>query len=432
MKAEKLGVTPSKVFEALQVYLGSAYINDFNYLGRTYQVMAQADAPFRTTTEDIARLKTRNAAGAMVPIGSVASFTNDRALPRAALRPVSRPPRCRAGRCPASRPATALTAMEQLAEDVLPAGIGFEWTDLAFQQRQAGNTTILIFGASVLFVFLVLAAQYESWSLPLSVVLIVPMCLLAAVTGLLLRGMSVDILAQIGFVVLVGLAAKNAILIVEFAKQAQDAGASARRRGGAGGADPAAADPDDLARLHPGRGPAGRRQRRRRRDAAVAGHRGVLRHAGRDRVRPAVHPGVLLGHPAHVRRPDGCAGGGGARALTGMVRPPAISVQGVTKTYASGIQALQRIDLDIRPGEIFALLGPNGAGKTTLISIVCGIVQPEQRHRAGQRARRGDRLPRGPREIGLVPQELTTDAFETVWATVRFSRGLFGKPADPA
>ena len=116
--------------------------------------------------------------------------------------------------------------MEKLAAENLPPGFSFEWTDLAFQQRQPGSSTLIIFGASVLFVFLVLAAQYESWSLPLSVVLIVPMCLLAAVTGLMLRGMSVDILSEIGFVVLVGLAAKNAILIVEFAKQDEDAGES--------------------------------------------------------------------------------------------------------------------------------------------------------------------------------------------------------------
>src|SRR3981189_3490340 len=118
--------------------------------------------------------------------------------------------------------------MEELATQRLPNGVGFEWTDLAYEQKQAGNSTILIFGASVLFVFMVLAAQYESWSQPLSVILIVPMCLLAAVSGLLIRGMSTDILAQIGFVVLVALASKNAILIVEFAKQAEDAGATVR------------------------------------------------------------------------------------------------------------------------------------------------------------------------------------------------------------
>ena len=227
VKAERLGVSPDKVSEALQVFLGSAYVNDFNYLGRTYQVVAQADGKFRTTTADIARLKTRNASGAMVAIGSVASFrdvTGPYRMPRYDLYPAAE---VQGGVAPGVSSGYGLTAMETLARATLPAGVGFEWTDLAFQQRQAGNSTILIFGASVLFVFMVLAAQYESWSLPLSVVLIVPMCLLAAVSGLLLRGMSVDILGQIGFVVLVGLASKNAILIVEFAKQAQDAGAAA-------------------------------------------------------------------------------------------------------------------------------------------------------------------------------------------------------------
>ena len=227
VKAQKLGVTPSQVFEAMQVYLGSAYINDFNYLGRTYEVTAQADARFRSSVEDIARLKTRNAAGAMVPIGSVArlhSSTGPYRVPRYNLYPAAE---VQGSTLPGVSSGYALTQMEQLAARRLPPGIGFEWTDLAYEQRAAGDTALLIFGASVLFVFLVLAAQYESWTLPLSVVLIVPMCLLAAVTGLLIRGLNVDILAQIGFVVLVGLAAKNAILIVEFAKQAEEAGASA-------------------------------------------------------------------------------------------------------------------------------------------------------------------------------------------------------------
>ena len=226
VKAEKLGVSPDKVFEAMQVYLGSAYINDFNYLGRTYEVTAQADGQFRATTDDIARFKTRNATGAMVPLGSVASFhdvTGPYRVPRYDLFPAAE---VQGGTAPGVSSSYALAAMEKLAAERLPAGMGFEWTDLAFQQKQAGNSTILVFGASVIFVFMVLASQYESLSLPFSVVLIVPMCLLAAVSGLLLRGMSVDILAQIGFVVLVGLASKNAILIVEFAKQAQESGAT--------------------------------------------------------------------------------------------------------------------------------------------------------------------------------------------------------------
>jgi hydrophobe/amphiphile efflux-1 (HAE1) family protein len=228
-KAQKLGVSPDKVFEALQVYLGSAYINDFNYLGRTYEVTAQADAKFRSGRDDIARLKTRNASGAMVPIGSVARLFNTTGpyrVPRYDLFPAAE---VQGSTLPGVSSGYALTQMEKLAAERLPSGVGYEWTDLAYQQRQAGNTALLIFAASVLFVFLVLAAQYESWTLPLSVVLIVPMCLLAAVTGLLSRGLNVDILAQIGFVVLVGLAAKNAILIVEFAKQAEESGVSARQ-----------------------------------------------------------------------------------------------------------------------------------------------------------------------------------------------------------
>jgi len=226
VKAAKLGVPPERVFEAIQVYLGSTYINDFNYLGRTYQVIAQADDRFRMKAADIARFKTRNDAGQMMPIGSVARFHDTSGpyrMPRYNQFPAAE---VQGSAAPGVSSGSALAAMEELAAQRLPQGVGFEWTDLAYEQRQAGNSTILIFGASVLFVFMVLAAQYESWSQPLSVILIVPMCLLAAVSGLLLRGMSVDILAQIGFVVLVALASKNAILIVEFAKRAQDAGAS--------------------------------------------------------------------------------------------------------------------------------------------------------------------------------------------------------------
>jgi hydrophobe/amphiphile efflux-1 (HAE1) family protein len=225
-RAEKLGISPDKVFETMQVYLGSAYINDFNYLGRTYQVTAQADGRFRNTKEDIAHLKTRNAAGAMVPIGSVARLqdsTDPYRVPRYNLFPAAE---VQGATAPGTPSSYGLAMMQKLAAERLPEGINYEWTDLAYQQTTAGNTTLIIFAASIFFVFLVLAAQYESWTLPLSVVLIVPMCLLAAVTGLLYRGMNVDILAQIGFVVLVGLAAKNAILIVEFAKQAQEEGAA--------------------------------------------------------------------------------------------------------------------------------------------------------------------------------------------------------------
>ncbi len=226
-KAEKVGLTPTDVFSTLQVYLGSQYVNDFNYLGRIYEVIAQADGSFRRDANDIQRLKVRNTSGEMVPIGTVARLRNETApyrVPRYDLFPAAEVMGVAA---PGVATGTALHRMEELAHQVLPPGIGFEWTELAFQQQQRGTPTLLVFGAAALLVFLVLAAQYESWKLPLAVVLIVPMCLLASVTGLLARGMSIDVLAQIGFVVLVGLAAKNAILIVEFARQAEEAGATA-------------------------------------------------------------------------------------------------------------------------------------------------------------------------------------------------------------
>ncbi len=228
-KAEKVGLTPTDVFDTMQTYLGSTYINDFNYLGRTYEVIAQADAPFRGDITDIGRLRARNASGAMVPIGAVARFSSVTApyrVPRYDLYPAAE---IMGAAAPGVASGTALARMAELAQTVLPQGFGYEWTELAYQQEQKGTPTLLVFGAAALFVFLVLAAQYESWTLPLAVVLIVPMCLLAAVTGLLLRGMPIDILAQIGFVVLVGLAAKNAILIVEFARQAEDQGSQPRQ-----------------------------------------------------------------------------------------------------------------------------------------------------------------------------------------------------------
>ena len=226
-KAEKVGLTPTDVFSTLQVYLGSQYVNDFNYLGRTYQVIAQADGSYRRDPQDIARLKARNTSGQMVPIGTVARLKAENApyrVPRYDLFPAAEVMGVAA---PGVATGSALHRMEELAHQVLPPEIGFEWTELAYQQQAPGTSALLIFGASALFVFLVLSAQYESWKLPLAVVMIVPMCLLASVTGLLTRGMPIDVLAQIGFVVLVGLAAKNAILIVEFARQAEDNGASA-------------------------------------------------------------------------------------------------------------------------------------------------------------------------------------------------------------
>ncbi len=224
VKAQKLGVPIQNVTEAIETYFGSAYVNDFNILGRTYHVTAQADFPFRKETADLARLRTRNAAGEMVLLGSVVNFRDIAGPDRVARYNLYPSSELQGDTTPGTSSATAIDTMKQLAEQTLPSGFSYEWTDLSYQQVTGGNTGLYVFPICVLFVFLVLAAQYGSWSLPFAVILIVPMCLLAATLGVRIMGQDVNILTQIGFVVLVGLAAKNAILIVEFARDIEREG----------------------------------------------------------------------------------------------------------------------------------------------------------------------------------------------------------------
>jgi HAE1 family hydrophobic/amphiphilic exporter-1 len=223
-KAEMIGVPISRVFETMSIYLGSIFVNDFNILGRTYRVMAQADNPHRLTLRDLSELKTRSATGEMTPLGAIASFrdtTGAFRVPRYNLYPAAEV-QLNLQRGVSSGQGIAM--IEALAAKALPQGFGFEWTEIALQEKLAGNTAMLAFGLAVVFVFLLLAALYESLFLPLAVILIVPMCILAAMAGVSLRGLDRNILVEIGLVVLIGLAAKNAILIVEFARQGEDEG----------------------------------------------------------------------------------------------------------------------------------------------------------------------------------------------------------------
>ena len=224
-KAEMLGVPISRFFDTLTTYMGSTFVNDFNLLGRTYRVTAQADNPYRLSIRDVENLRTRSTASEMVPLGAVATFrdvTGPYRVPRYNLFPAAE---VQGATLPGFSTGQAIAAMEKILTN-LPSGFGFEWTEIALQEKVASNTAVVAFSLAVVFVFLLLAAQYESVLLPLAVILIVPMCLLAAISGVLLRGMDNNILTQIGFVVLIGLAAKNAILIVEFARQAEDQGAN--------------------------------------------------------------------------------------------------------------------------------------------------------------------------------------------------------------
>ena len=223
-RAEMLNVPVARVTEAIETYFGSAYVNDFNVLGRAYRVTAQADLPFRTQPEDLMRLRAQNEQGQMVPLGSLLKVSDITAADRVARYNLYPTAEISGEAIPGVSSATAIATMERLAGDILPDGFGFAWTDLAYQQTTEGNAGLLVFPLSVLFVYLVLAAQYGSWSLPLAIILIVPMCLLSATFGVRLFGQDINILTQIGFVVLVGLASKNAILIVEFARQLEAQG----------------------------------------------------------------------------------------------------------------------------------------------------------------------------------------------------------------
>jgi multidrug efflux pump len=220
----KLGVSLRDFADTLSVFEGSLYVNDFNLFGRTWQVIVQAESPYRRRPEDLVGLKVRSRSGVMVPVGSLAGIrevngplvlTRYNMYPAAAIN---------GGSIPGVSSGEAIALMERLAKEELPASFHHEWTDMSYLELLAGNTAMALFGFAVVMVFLVLAAQYESWSLPLAIILVVPMCLLSAIVGVRLANMDINIFTQVGFVVLVGLASKNAVLIVEFAKKQHETG----------------------------------------------------------------------------------------------------------------------------------------------------------------------------------------------------------------
>jgi HAE1 family hydrophobic/amphiphilic exporter-1 len=223
-KVKKLGIPLTAVFQTLQAYLGSTYVNDFNKFGRIYQVRVQAEAQARAQPRDILRLEVRNAQGDMIPLGSIVDV-RDTFGPQVIGRYNLYPSASISGEsAPGYSSGQALDVMEQIAQNNLPDTMGYEWTGIANEEKKVGGQSLVIFGMAVLLVYLVLAAQYENWLLPVAVILVVPLGLLGALAAVTLRGIANDIYTQIGMVLIIALASKNAILIVEFARELRAAG----------------------------------------------------------------------------------------------------------------------------------------------------------------------------------------------------------------
>ena len=276
-KAKALGVPIDQIFSTLQLYMGSQYVNDFNYASRTYRVFMQAEKQFRDSPEDIGAFYVRNEGGQMIPLEGLVKVSPTTSAQNIRHYNLFRSAEINGSPSPGVSSGEALEAMERVAAAGLPDGMGTEWTGASLEQKESGGQTVVIFALGLLFVFLVLAAQYESFVLPFVIILSVPLAILGALGLQLSRGYANDVFCQIGLVMLIGLSSKNAILIVEFAEQLREQGKSTDRSRDRGGHHPPAPDLDDVDRLLAGGGATDARGRSRRCRAKLARHDGVRR-----------------------------------------------------------------------------------------------------------------------------------------------------------